>query len=64
MDKDTRDYFFELMRNMSDRSRDYVLVSLFGYLEGLSFSDPDHFEFLTAKIQLHSDIDHGVNNDQ
>jgi hypothetical protein len=60
MDQDTRDYFFELMKSMSKYSKDYVLVSLYGYLEGISPYSPEHLEFMMNKIQIHSDAYHGI----
>lgn len=60
IDSDTRDYFFDLLKTASPRSNEYILRSLYGYLEGLSYSEPDHFEYLLSKIQIHTDCDHGI----
>lgn len=61
MDQDTRDYFFGLIKNATPASHLYILTSMYGYLEGLSFhGETEGLEFLMTKIQIHSDYDHGI----
>jgi hypothetical protein len=61
MDRDTRDYFFALLKDASPESVGYILTSLYGYLEGCSFNgDHEGLLFLMNKIQVHSDFDFGI----
>jgi hypothetical protein len=61
MDQDTRDYFFALLKDATPESIGYIITSLYGYLEGCAFNgDTEGLMFLTHKIQVHSDFDHGI----
>ena len=61
MDQDTRDYFFALLKGSTPASKEYILTSLYGYLEGCAFNgDSEGLEFMMRKIQVHSDFDHGL----
>jgi hypothetical protein len=61
MDQDTRDYFFALFKSSTPASKEYILTSMYGYLEGCYFGgDREGLEFLMRQIQNHTDVDHGV----
>ena len=61
MDQDTRDYFFALLKSSTPASKEYILTSMYGYLEGCSFNgDSEGLEFLMRHIQHNTDVDHGI----
>lgn len=61
LDSDTRDYFYSLIGEASDRSLLYILQGTFGWLEGYAVNgDEEALMALMAKIQTHVFFDKGI----
>lgn len=60
VDEDTRDYYFDLLRSASPQALSGILVGMYGWLEGIAYVDSEPLLDLMHRIQLYTDIDHGV----
>jgi hypothetical protein len=54
-DEEVRNYFFDVMLNLNNRSKSEVLVSMYGWLEGFAHENPEPLERMMTLIQMHAD---------
>lgn len=60
IDREIRDYYFDLLKTASPASKDYILTGLYGMLEGIAYTDATPLFDLMNRIQRHTDYDHGI----
>lgn len=60
IDREIRDYYFDLLKTASPESHQYILTGLYGWLEGIAYADPAPLLDLMNRIQAHTDYDHGI----
>lgn len=60
IDREIRDYYFDLLKTASPASKEHLLHGFYGLFEGLAASDPWLIIEVMSRIQRNTDYDHGI----